>query len=40
MMAINDEAEIREICDIYVDDYNLFTMEALARLDKPAAETV
>ncbi len=38
--SVPDEAEIREICDIYVDDYNLFTMEALARLDKPAAETV
>jgi len=35
-----DEAEIREICDIYVDDYNLFTLEALERLDKPASETV
>lgn len=35
-----DEAEIREICDIYLDDYNLFTLEALERLDKPSSETV
>jgi HAD superfamily hydrolase (TIGR01509 family) len=29
-----DLPEILEICDVYVHDYNLFTLEALERLDK------
>lgn len=35
-----DFSEILEICDVYVRDYNLFTLEALDRLDKRIPGTV
>ncbi len=35
-----DLAEILKICDVYVRDYNLFTLEALDRLDKPIPGTI
>jgi HAD superfamily hydrolase (TIGR01509 family) len=33
--ASPDLPEILEICDVYMHDYNLFTLETLQRLDKP-----
>ena len=38
--AAPDIAEIREISDVYVPDYNLFTLEALDRLDNPVSGAV
>ena len=38
--ARDDLAEIREICDLYLPDYNLFTMKALEQLDKPVTGAV
>lgn len=35
-----DLPEILEICDVYVRDYNLFTLESLERLDKPVSGAV
>ena len=38
--AAPDLTEILEICDVYVRDYNLFTLEALDRLDKRVSDAV
>jgi HAD superfamily hydrolase (TIGR01509 family) len=38
--AAPDLKEIHEICDVYVRDYNLFTLEALDRLDKRVSGAV